>query len=64
MFRTTSLMLLCAHMLSGGKVVVKDKHDHTVKESTITAVYANFTVKLADTVLTDYDIAHVTLIPL
>jgi|GEM_PF-4289604 len=64
MDKNIKTMLLCAHMLAGGKVVVKDKYDHTVKESRISAVYADYTITLPDTVHSDYSIKDVTIVPL
>lgn len=64
MDKNIKTMLLCAHMLAGGKVMVKDKHDHTVKESRITALYSDFTITLSDTVHSDYKIKDVTILPL
>jgi hypothetical protein len=52
------------HMLAGGKVVVKDKYDGIIKESSITAVYSDHTVTLSNTVNSDYSIFDVTLKPL
>lgn len=49
-------------MLTGGKVVVKDKFDHTIKESSICSIYADNTVTLPDTVNTEYNIFEVTII--
>lgn len=49
-------------MLAGGKVVVKDKHDNTVKESQIIAIYSDCTVTLSDTVHSDYSINDVTAV--
>jgi hypothetical protein len=56
------MMLLCATMATGGKVVVKDKFDNTIKESTITAIYADHTVELPDCIETIYNIFDVTII--
>lgn len=57
------MMELCRHMIKRGKVVVKDKADKTVKESTITAVYCDGTVTLPDCIHCDYDVFDVTIIP-
>lgn len=58
------MMVLCAHMVSGGKVLVKDKHDHTIKQSTISVIYADHTVELPDCIETIYGIFDVTIKPL
>ena len=63
-YKKEKALKLCDHMLDDGKVVVKDKHDNTVKESRITAVYADYTVTLPDTVHSDYCIGDVTIIPI
>jgi hypothetical protein len=51
------------HMLIGGKVIVKDSYDNTVKESSITAVYSDRMVTLCDTISSDYGIFDITLKP-
>jgi hypothetical protein len=51
-------------MLAGGKVIVKDKFDYTVKESAIESIKADGTVVLADTMIKDYNFEDLTLIPL
>lgn len=51
-------------MLAGGKVLVKDRYDNTVKESRITAVYSDCTITLSDTVHSDYRVKDVTIVPI
>lgn len=55
---------LFLHMRAGGKVLVKDKHDFTIKESIIFAIYAEYEVELDDTVHRNYSVNDVTIIPL
>lgn len=55
------MMVLCAHMVNGGKVVVKDKADNTIKESAIIAIYADHTVVLPDCINATYGIYDVTI---
>lgn len=54
---------ICKHMMAGGKVLVKDKHDHVVKESSIVAVYSDETAILGDTIHCEYKIKDLTIIP-
>lgn len=49
-------------MLSNKKVTVMDKHDHKVKESSISAIYCDYTVILSDTVHSDYKIKDVSIV--
>ncbi len=58
------VMALCRHMLNDGKVLVKDKFDYTVKQSNITALSADYTVTLSDTVHREYSVDNVTIIPI
>lgn len=58
------MMVLCAHMVNGGIVVVKDKADNTIKESAIIAIYADHTVVLPDCIRETYGIFDVTIKPL
>ena len=57
------LQAVCNHFVNGGKVVVKDT-DGTVKESAITAVYADYTVTLSDCIESEWSIFKITLIPI
>ena len=57
------LQEVCNHFIAGGKVVVKDI-DGTVKESAITAVYADYTVTLCDCIESEWSIFKITLIPI
>jgi len=52
------------HQAAGGKVLVKDKHDKTIKQSTIAVIYSDYTVSLDDTVHSDYKVMDLTIIPL
>lgn len=62
MDKKTKMRQLLEVLLSNKKVVVKDKYDNTIKESRITALYADYTVTLSDTVHSDYSIKDVTII--
>lgn len=53
---------VAAHFANGGKVVVKDI-DGSVKESGITAVYADFVVVLGNCIQAEWPIFNITLIP-
>lgn len=64
MDKKARMIELCNHMFNGGKVVVKDKYDHTVKESRISALYSDYTVTLPDTVHSEYSIKDITIKPL
>jgi hypothetical protein len=59
---TDRMMLLCVVMVTGGKVVVKDKHDNTVKQSIISTIYADRTITLPDCIHSEYGIFDVTII--
>ena len=52
------------HMINDGKVLIKDKADNTIKESSIFGIYANYTVSLSDTIHSKYSIDDITIIPL
>ncbi len=56
------MTLLFQAMINGGKVVVKDKADNTVKESRISAIYVDRTVTLPDCIHSDNSIFDVTII--
>jgi hypothetical protein len=58
---TDRMMLLCTTMVTGGKVLVKDKADNTIKQSTITAIYSDRTVGLPDCIHCEYGIFDVTI---
>ena len=60
---TNRALQLTKHMMGKGKVVVKDKADNTIKESHITAVYADNTVVLCDCIHVEYSFWDVTIIP-
>lgn len=60
---TNRALQLTKHMMNKGKVVVKDKADNTIKESRITAVYADNTVVLCDCIHTEYSFWDVTIVP-
>ncbi len=60
----STLILVAQHMLNDGKVLVKDKHDNTIKESSILGFFSDYTVTLSDTIHSDYSINDITIIPL
>jgi hypothetical protein len=64
MDKKARMIQLCNHMVNGGKVVVKDKHDFTVKESSINGIFDDYTVTLSDTIHSEYSINEVTIKPL
>jgi len=55
-------MVLAAVMATGGKVLIKDQADFTIKQSTINAIYADHTVSLPDCIHAEYSIFDVTII--
>jgi len=58
------LQEVCNHFVKDGKALIKDKYDGVVKESRITAIYADNTVVLSDCVHCEYSIFKITLIPI
>lgn len=63
-YKKEKALKLCAHMLDGGKVVVKDKHDNTIKESEIFCVECDYNVILRNTIWPEYSVMDVTIIPI
>lgn len=60
----SKLVAVSRHMADGGKVLIKDAYDNTVKQSDIVAIYSDYTIVLADTFHSEYSIDDVTIIPL
>lgn len=63
-YKKEKALKLCDHLLAGGKVLVKDKSDNTIKESRIYSVNPDYSVTLEDTVHKDYSSLDVTIIPI
>ena len=63
-YKKEKALKLCDHLLAGGKVLVKDSFDKTIKQSRIHSVNPDYTVTLVDTIDRHYSSLDVTIIPL